>query len=87
VWQLDSLGPRLLRSVAACAGCTDAGKPDGLTALLVIAFAFTNPLISLLLTRRGHAEHPASLGTPVLEHGTDPEQVPSNLSGQAQTAA
>ncbi|MEA2161248.1 MAG: hypothetical protein QOD66_3628 [Solirubrobacteraceae bacterium] len=49
---------RVMALVAATVFAVKAGRADGLTALLVITFAFTVQLISLLCDGRGHSEPP-----------------------------
>jgi hypothetical protein len=67
---------RVLALVAAVVFALKAGRADGLTALLVITFAFTVQLISLLCDGRGHAEPPASTPTRAVPDG---DKLPSSL--------
>jgi hypothetical protein len=63
---------RVLALVAAAVFALKAGRADGLTALLVITFAFTVQLISLLCDGRGHSEPPASTPRAVPGQGQAP---------------
>ena len=66
---------RLVALVAAALFAATAGRADGLTALLVITFAFTVQLVSLLCDGRRRSEPPAPPSGAIAGRGPAPSSL------------
>jgi hypothetical protein len=77
----------LLLVTATVLALKGAGKSDGLTALLVITFAFTVQLIWLLFEGRGHREHRVRIPGEIAERDAHAEVPTDDVSAQPRTAA